>query len=693
MDTHKNMAHASEHEAARVIVERYLDMHGNGSYTWRAYHHGGIYRRSNYRYLADLKHLLPEAPLGSYSYIWGVYEAKSEQTLRFAMFPYGPVSIYVNGTLYGSSDIFSERYRSKQLFDLPMHEGFNDVVLVCENTSGGFGCEFGTWVGKLDYYFHMPSIRSEQEGLLYSEPVQGMLGHLDRESLVTISWLPEKPSFSIDALDYLEVFPNLDPGQFVLAYTQLDLVEGTWVSFASEAEIFVDGKLARANLELPKGKHGLVAIFKEGDGTEIQISDGKSGIPLILSNPVLGESSPYCWLLSGPFDDRPEEFALQFSRPFAVAGAQDFWHLQGQDMYLRIYNDNALFGHWNYPLGVTLYGLAETERMFRDIDPDLSGRISSYLTSHVQSSLDTYDYAMWDKQTLGGATAVHHLMTSLDSLDDCGSFGSTVLEIAKDHGIEGYGDVVGVVGYYISKLQPRLSDGTFFRTGLMHEFHENTLWADDLYMSVPFLCRFSAFKKDASYLDDAAKQFFGFAKYLYMEEEKLMSHVYDFERNLATGIPWGRGNGWTLFSLSELLMVLPPEHPKRDALLRLFRDLSEGYLALQDESGIFHQVLNMKASYPESSCTAMFACSFSRGVRFGWYEDPSLYAEGCKRACDALKEQAIDQEGHVWGVCRGSEFSCSAHYYAEQLLPRLDDTHGIGIILLALCEGRKLANL
>jgi hypothetical protein len=41
-------------------------------------------------------------------------------------------------------------------------------------------------------------------------------------------------------------------------------------------------------------------------------------------------------------------------------------------------------------------------------------------------------------------------------------------------------------------------------------------------------------------------------------------------------------------------------------------------------------------------------------------------------------------------VCRGSEFSCSRRYYAEQLLPRLDDTHGIGIILLALCEGEKL---
>ncbi len=87
----------------------------------------------------------------------------------------------------------------------------------------------------------------------------------------------------------------------------------------------------------------------------------------------------------------------------------------------------------------------------------------------------------------------------------------------------------------------------------------------------------------------------------------------------------------------------------------------------------------------------MFACAFSRGVRFGWYDEPEPYRLGCIKACDGLKEMAIDADGHVWGVCRGSEFSCSKHYYAEQLLPRLDDTHGIGIILLALCERAKLS--
>jgi rhamnogalacturonyl hydrolase YesR len=444
------------------------------------------------------------------------------------------------------------------------------------------------------------------------------------------------------------------------------------------------------SLELQAGRHTLLLYARIESPVTLEVLDAKTNDVIEISNPVLPASYPYRYLVAGPFDARPDVFSIQYTKPFPTANGEDFWHLEGEDTYLRMYNDNPLFGHWNYPLGVTLYGLVETERMLSSSDPSLAYRIAEYLENHIQASLDSYAYAMWDKEHLGGSTAVHHLMTSLDSLDDCGSFASTVLEVGRDHELHGFEEIIEVVCTYISKIQPRLSDGTFFRTGLMHEFHENTMWVDDLYMSVPFLIRYSIYAKDDAYLEDAINQFFGFAKYLYMEDAELMSHVYDFERNIATGIPWGRGNGWALFSLSELLMVLPENHPKRKKLLTFFRSLSEGFFRHQDEEGMFHQVLDMESSYQESSCTAMAACAFSRGVRGGWYENPEPYREGCLKACEGLRKKAIDGEGHVHGVCRGSEFSCSRHYYAEQLLPRLDDTHGIGIILLALCEGEKL---
>jgi rhamnogalacturonyl hydrolase YesR len=104
---------------------------------------------------------------------------------------------------------------------------------------------------------------------------------------------------------------------------------------------------------------------------------------------------------------------------------------------------------------------------------------------------------------------------------------------------------------------------------------------------------------------------------------------------------------------------------------------------------MWHQVLNMPSSYPETSCTAMFVCVFSRGIRYGWLRE-TAYREAAEKAWKALERYSIDAAGNIHGVCRGSEFAFNPRYYAEHLLPRLNDTHGIGIVLLAGTEILKL---
>jgi rhamnogalacturonyl hydrolase YesR len=86
----------------------------------------------------------------------------------------------------------------------------------------------------------------------------------------------------------------------------------------------------------------------------------------------------------------------------------------------------------------------------------------------------------------------------------------------------------------------------------------------------------------------------------------------------------------------------------------------------------------------------MFICAFSRGIRHHWLEDAEPYREAAEKAWRALECYGIDRTGNVYGVCRGSEFAFNPRYYAEHLLPRLNDTHGIGIVLLAGTEILKL---
>ena len=169
-----------------------------------------------------------------------------------------------------------------------------------------------------------------------------------------------------------------------------------------------------------------------------------------------------------------------------------------------------------------------------------------------------------------------------------------------------------------------------------------------------------------------------------------MSHVYDFKYEKMTGVPWGRGNGWVVFSLTELLEKLPENHALRDELIEFLNTLCQNYVKLQDEKGMWHQVLTDWESYPETSCTSMFIYAFSRGVRFGWLRDTEKYINAVIRGWRGISEVSVDYCGNVYGVCRGSEFSFLPDYYKYELGWNLNDTHGTGIVMLAGLEVMRL---
>lgn len=48
-----------------------------------------------------------------------------------------------------------------------------------------------------------------------------------------------------------------------------------------------------------------------------------------------------------------------------------------------------------------------------------------------------------------------------------------------------------------------------------------------------------------------------------MASQRLMAHMMCLRHRQNNRIPWCRANGWILFSLSELLMKLAQDHPRR----------------------------------------------------------------------------------------------------------------------------------
>lgn len=76
----------------------------------------------------------------------------------------------------------------------------------------------------------------------------------------------------------------------------------------------------------------------------------------------------------------------------------------------------------------------------------------------------------------------------------------------KDHVIPEGRKVGDMVADYMRNKQQRLPDGTFYRNHSYLPIMNETICADDLYMSIPFLCRYYELSGDIFYLRDAVRQ-------------------------------------------------------------------------------------------------------------------------------------------------------------------------------------------
>lgn len=685
------------------LAYRYMGQNLKHGLYYRAYTNNGIVRTTDYRYLVDFNKIFPDSKDKECVWAFTKFYSAGKSSFGWDINCFGPMVVYVNGEVAYKSDIFKERYSetSTRVF-MDVEEGWNDIRIQFKKTKAGFGGQFGTWIGKWDMYTLMPTKeRDGQEGFVFTELVPddyvpdfeiGMSEkNFDKKLYPVINWSDDE--MKKGQLTRMFGTPN---GQYAVGYTKVfaDDINNTTHKFTldtkGETVVYIDKKEV---FKTKGGKETFDATLPLGtyDIYVKCICGGNDWGYTLECDTVEFESAARVkgtddvWMYIGTFvNDFEFPFDTASDMLHIVGEPATYWRLDAPDTFVRPYNENTLFGRWNYPLGVTMYGLLHTAIAIGSED------IKNYIKDHVQLCIDTLEYALWDKEQYGGATSIHNLLTSIDSLDDCGSFASMMLEVNKYLGLRDVKKVANYVGDYIYNHQSRLEDGTFFRKEMMHHFHNMTMWADDLYMSVPFLVRYSQFTGDQKYLDDAANQFFGFKKRLFMPEEKIMSHVYDFKYDSKTNVPWGRGNGWVVFSMTELLEDLPEDHPKRNDLIEFLNTLCEGYLALQDDEGMWHQVLNDHESYPETSCTSMFIYAFSRGIRFGWLKNPEKYVKAIYKAWKGISKTSVDSNGNVYGVCRGSEFSFIADYYKYELGWNLNDTHGTGIVMLAGIEVIRL---
>lgn len=186
---------------------------------------------------------------------------------------------------------------------------------------------------------------------------------------------------------------------------------------------------------------------------------------------------------------------------------------------------------------------------------------------------------------------------------------------------------------------------------------------------------------DEKYLNEAVNQTVLYHKYLFDKNDKLYHHVWYTDENRVGGQYWGRGNGWMLLTLVELLDFMPANHPKRKEILSYYNDHIEGLSKIQGKDGMWKQVLNVDSAYSESSCTAMFVYCMVKGINKSWLPKDNFNA--VEKGWVGL--QRITANNEIEGVCVATHFSDDLNYYLNKATVN-NDRHVLGSYLLAGVE-------
>ncbi len=145
---------------------------------------------------------------------------------------------------------------------------------------------------------------------------------------------------------------------------------------------------------------------------------------------------------------------------------------------------------------------------------------------------------------------------------------------------------------------------------------------------------------------------------------------------------WGRGNAFAALGVAEALSLVA-DHPARNQLVErnlVHLNTMRGY---QDDSGLWHQVVDDPATYLEHSATTMAGYACARGVRGGWL--PAGFG-GVADAAWRGAANGISDNGELARVCVGTGPLKSREAYVTRPFSEGVDARGGAMALLFATE-------
>ena len=356
--------------------------------------------------------------------------------------------------------------------------------------------------------------------------------------------------------------------------------------------------------------------------------------------------------------------------------------------FLKLYPDSIIYPDqrnskkWNYEQGLIMEAFYQAWNK--------SGR-TEYL-NYIKKNLDYY------VENNGEIKTYKFEDRNLDNI----SPGRVLLDIYKITKNEKYKKASDALREQLRK-QPRTTDGGFWHK----KIYPDQMWLDGLYMVEPFYAEYASLYDEKDSFKDIANQFLLIEKYCKDKKTGLYYHGWDESKSQKWADPrtgtspcfWGRAMGWYMMALVDVLDYFPQNHPQRNKLIRIFRELSERLLNYRDpKMNLWYQVVDkgsVEGNYIETSGSLMFIYAFAKGSNNGYLS--GNYYKVAEESFRSLQNNFITNKNgllNLTNVCAGAGLGGSPYrdgsynYYIHESI-RVNDFKGYGPLLLASIELEK----
>jgi unsaturated rhamnogalacturonyl hydrolase len=251
--------------------------------------------------------------------------------------------------------------------------------------------------------------------------------------------------------------------------------------------------------------------------------------------------------------------------------------------------------------------------------------------------------------------------------------------------------------------QPRTSEGGFWHKAI----YPNQMWLDGIYMAGPFLVQQGVRYHQPQWIDEAIRQIALLRQHTRDQASGLWYHGFDESRQQRWANPdsgcssqfWGRGMGWMMMGLVDVLEMLSRTHQAYSIVQAWFADAASAVQRVQDSTtGLWWQVLDRpdaKGNYFESSASAMFVYALLKGIRLGALDEG--FRESAIRGYEGIKTRLIrwDERGahlaqaNAVSGLGGTPYRDGSYAYYVQTPPVMDDLKALAAWIKAGVERRN----